>query len=590
MRVRRLIAAVIALLASIGLAVPAPVLACGGFFCTNIPVDQAAERIVFAMDEGQITTIVQINYSGRPDNFAWVLPLPDVPKLATGDLATFRDLERMTAPLYIPPPTPDCLRRPVPMAAAARAESDGVQVLDSGVVGPFGYHVVTSPDPQEMVRWLRDNGYRIEPAMEPLVKVYTDEGMVFLAMKLQPGKDSSDITPVRLEYPGTQPMIPLRLTAVAAQADMPVLVWLFGRGRTEPLNFVEMVVSDGEVGFNPFGANNYRQVVGQAADQAGGRAFVAEFAGPTTRLQPTDPTAQLLVQQYPYLTRFYTRISPEEMSVDPVFDYAPFKGDVNNVHDLSGLPSPFSCSDDPSTFKTIGGAGLPPALGPVVRKLQQIGSSGAPRGLLLFALLGGAAYLIVAKLRARGGAPGTRRPGRSWLRAISPQAARLLLLEALVVQGVHEVEHVVQVIQRSWLDIKNGSGVFGSLFDLEPVHLVYNAAFLGLLTLAYVGCRQAGAVPRRRDLVLGLLGLAVLAQSYHLVEHVVKMAQFLESGRNGTPGLLGHWLPVVWLHFGINSLIYLPVAATVFLGGFHRALGRDLAPLLGRRRRVAEAG
>jgi hypothetical protein len=27
--------------------------ACGGFFCTNIPVDQSAERIIFAVNEAQ---------------------------------------------------------------------------------------------------------------------------------------------------------------------------------------------------------------------------------------------------------------------------------------------------------------------------------------------------------------------------------------------------------------------------------------------------------------------------------------------------------------------------------------------------------
>jgi hypothetical protein len=585
-----MLAALGTLLIVIGLVRPSPALACGGFFCTTIPVDQAAERIIFAVDEGRITTFVQINYVGSPDEFAWVLPVPAPPKLDTADMATFRDLDRMTTPVFIPPPSPDCLRRQVPMAAPAAAGREGVQVLDSGVVGPFGYHVVTSPDPGEMVRWLRDNGYRIEPAMEPLIKVYTDEGLVFLAMKLQPGKDSRDITPIRLEYPGRQPMIPLRLTAVAAEPNMGVLVWLFGAGRTEPLNYVEMTVSDGEVGFNPFGANNYRQIVGQAADQAGGRAFVAEFAGPTSLLRPTDPTVQLLVQQYPYLTRFYTRLSPEEMTVDPVFDFAPLKGNVNNVHDLSGLPSPFDCSDDLSTFKTVPGAGLPPSIAAGLRKLEQFGSSGAPRAMLLASALSGVAFVAVrrgwrptaSRLTGRGAASG-------W--AISAQAGRLLLLEALIIQGLHEVEHIVQVVQRTWLGIHNGAGVFGSVFDQEPVHLVYNLAFLALLGLAYLGCRRAGAIPRRSSLVIGLLTLALLAQSYHFVEHTVKMAQFLESGRNGTPGILGNWLPIVWLHFGFNTLIYLPVVAAFLLGGFPGRLGRDLGPLLrkSRLRRPARA-
>jgi hypothetical protein len=577
-RTWRLIALTLPLL--LGLLAPGPAAACGGFFCTTIPVDQAAERVIFAVDDGQITTYVQINYVGSPDNFAWVLPVPNVPKLAPGDMATFSDLDRMTSPLFIPPPTPDCLRRPIPLAAPAAASGAGVQVLDSGAVGPFDYVVVTSPDPAEMVRWLRDNGYQIDPSMEPLVQAYTDEGMVFLAMKLQPGKGTNDITPIRLTYDAVQPMIPLRLTAVAAQPNMAILTYIFAKGRTGPVNFVDMSISDGEILFSPFGGNNYRQVVSNAADQAGGRAFVTEFAGPTSQLRPTDPAAQALALKYPYLTRFYTRISPDEMTVDPVFDAAPGKSDISNIHDLSGYPSPFNCDDPPGVQKPVGGAGLPPPLAGLRREVERTLASGGPRGLLLATLLVG---MMAVALRARQPA-GRPDPRRGWLPPVSAQAGRLLLLEALLFQGLHELEHIVQVIQRNVLGIKNGAGLFGSVFDLEPVHFAYNLTFLILLGLAAVGLRQRGAVPRRQALVLALLSLTLVGQSYHTVEHVVKMAQFLETGRNGTPGILGEWIPVVWLHFWINTALLVPVVAVFFAGGFGAALRRDLARWLARRR------
>lgn len=580
----------------LGLLTPGSAAACGGLFCTSIPVDQSAERIIFTMDEGQIGTYVQINYTGSPDNFAWVLPVPSVPTLATADMATFRDLDRMTAPLYIPPRAPDCLMRRLPMPAAAPAAGSSVDVLASGTVGPFDYVVVTSPDPADMVKWLRDNSYRIDPEMEPLVRAYTDDGMVFLAMKLQPGKNTQDIVPIHIDYASTQPMIPLRLTAVAAQPNMGVLTWIFANGRTAPLNFVDMTISDGEVGFNPFGSNNYRQVVVQAKDRAGGRAFVTEYAGPTANLRASDPTAQKLIQTYPYLTRFYTRISPDQMTVDPIFDYAPDKPDVSNTHDLSKFPSPFDCTDDMSTFKTIPGAGPPPSVAGFQRDLERFDSSGVGRGGLLAFVLVALAWLALGARRPRLGALGLR----SLLSAARPnvritaQAARLLLLEALVVQGFHEVEHVVQVVQRYALDIRLGSGVLGSVFDVEPVHFIYNLAFLGLLVAAYLGLRRSSAaIPRNRGLVLGLLTFAVVVQSYHSLEHVVKLIQFVETGRNGTPGILGNWFNVVWLHFWFNTVLWAPVIAAFVVGGFHRALGRDLnglLPRLGRPHRRSHGG
>jgi hypothetical protein len=571
------------------LVMPGSAMACGGFFCTTIPVDQNAEQIIFAMDEGKITTYVQINYTGSPDNFAWVLPVPSVPTLAQADMQTFRELNRLTTPLFLPPRAPDCLLRRIPMPAAAAPASaaGGVDVLASGVVGPFGYVVITSADAEEMITWLRDNGYRVDPGMEPYIKVYVDDAMPLLAMRLQPGRGTSDITPIKLEYASSQPMIPLRLTAIAAQPDMPVLVWVFARGRTGPLNYVDMTISDGEILFTPMGSNNYRQVVSQAADQAGGRAFVTEYAGPTWRLSSQDTTVQTLSQRYPYLTRFYTRISPNEMTEDPIFDYAPDKADVSNVHDLTALQTPFVCSDDFNTQKPIPGAGLSGPGAELQRYLERFGSSGVPRGGLLALVivglvglaLGGRRLTRLARPRLALPQAGARLRGAL---KVSAQAGRLLLLEALMIQGFHEIEHVVQVIQRYSLGIRQGSGVLGSLFDVEPVHFIYNATFLGLLALAYVGCRRPGGVPQRRGLVLGLLAVALVGQSYHFVEHTVKMTQFIQTGLNGTPGILGLVFPVVWLHFWFNTLLYIPVVAAFCLGGFAPALGRDLARLLPR--------
>lgn len=567
--------------------------ACGGFFCTTIPVDQAAERVIFTMDDGTVTTYVQINYVGRPEDFAWVLPVPAVPKVDTAEMAMFRDLDRLTAPQWLPPRPPDCLRVPQPAAApASAARSDGATtVLASGEVGPFGYHVVQSSDPDDLVRWLRDNGYRITDEMIPLVKMYTDEGLIFLAMRLKPGQNTSDLVPVKLTYDSSLPMIPLRLTAVAATPDMPVIVWVFARNQVASLNFTSISIADSEVKFRPFGGqNDYLQVVSQAVDQAGGRAFVTELAQPTTALRPpSDPAVSLLFQQYPYLTRLYTRISPDEMTIDPVFDLAPGLPNVSNIHDLRDKPSPWTCDDNFSTWRSVGSAGPPPPAMAAGRYLQRLGVGGAPKGWLMFSIVAVTALVLFRKRGtvASGSATvfGRVRDHISGLR-LTPDAVAILFLEMIFLQGFHEMEHIVQVFQRTVLGIGNGAGMLGSVFDVEPVHMVYNLAFLLLLGAVYVGCRRdVSAIPARPVAVMRLLGVAFVFQTWHTVEHLAKMLQYFETGLNGTPGIVGYWIPIVYLHLGYNTALYLPVVIAFFIGGFHLAAGRVLAESFGRKRR-----
>jgi hypothetical protein len=252
---------------------------------------------------------------------------------------------------------PDCAPIPIPVMSASMEDDTaggGVTVLASGIAGPYVYDVVTSPDPNALILWLRDNDYRITEPMEPLVRVYNEEGMIFLAMKLQPDEGVQDIQPIKMTYESTQPMIPLRLTAVAANPNMTVLTWIFADAQTTPLNFAAPVIKDEDIrtDFSSFGGTNYLTLLDQTIDLYQGRAFVTEYAQPTRELIKLGVQDDLIVdlsRQYDYVTRFMGRMSPEEMTVDPVFKLDSALGNVSNLHDLTGMdPEIFwGCEDAP---------------------------------------------------------------------------------------------------------------------------------------------------------------------------------------------------------------------------------------------------
>ena len=325
--------------------------ACGGFFCTNVPVDQNAERIIFTQNkDGTVSAYVQIEYTGAAPDFSWILPLPEaIPAQAItipdDAMEAFRELEAATTPVFIPPELPECAQRQKaePTAALASAEQS-VEVFASGEVGPYGFDVVGSDDPDALVTWLKENGYQVTTDMEPIIDLYVQEGSVFLAMKLRPDQGIQDIEPVKVTYPSEQPMIPLRLTAVAANPDMGVTVWIYADQQATPSNYASMNVKDEEIVFFDWtGRNNYRQLMGEKANQYGGQAFITEYAAPSSELRITHPLLQQLRNQYPYVTRLNTMISPDEMTVDPVFEYNAQLKDVSNIRDLSNMTGLFAC-------------------------------------------------------------------------------------------------------------------------------------------------------------------------------------------------------------------------------------------------------
>lgn len=340
----------------IGLLSVSAAYACGGLFCQNVPVNQQSERIIFTVnDDGTVTAYVQINYTGSAPDFSWVVPVPSVPEVDVAEMATFDEIQLLTDPIIVSPQIPDCAPIAMPMMAdSAAVQEGGVEVLASGTAGPFAYDVVTSEDSEALIVWLNDNNYRITDEMRPLIAVYTDEGMVFLAMKLQPEQGVQDIQPVVMTYEADYPTIPIRLTAVAAIPNMSIYTWVFADEQAIPMNYAHPMIANESIrgDFMQFGGTNYMSVVDQTVDLYAGRAFITEYAQPTEVFLtqfPQDELLKTLANQYRYVTRLFGRMSPEEMTVDPSFELNGNQQNVDNLRNLSNLdPEVFwGCEDVP---------------------------------------------------------------------------------------------------------------------------------------------------------------------------------------------------------------------------------------------------
>ncbi len=274
----------ISLLMTLLLLSPNAARACGGFFCTTFPMNQVSEQILFVADQGTVTTHVQIQYTGSAADFAWVLPVPSLPDLKVSHNEVFRQLQFATQPSFVlnwPEEGQDCgIFWPVSLGGTAEEVDfdSGVEVVSEERVGPYDTAVITADDPGAITAWLTDNGYRLDDLGSELLKPYVEENFYFVALKLAPGREIGDLQPLALTYAADQPGIPIRLTAVATQPDLGVLVWVLGSHRAIPTNYLHVQINEARIDwFN--GGINYNEVVTEAADEAGGQAFATDYAG-----------------------------------------------------------------------------------------------------------------------------------------------------------------------------------------------------------------------------------------------------------------------------------------------------------------------
>ncbi len=354
--------------------------ACGGLFCDNSqPVNQAAERIIFSDNpDDTVTALVQIMYQGPSERFAWVLPVPGEPEVDVSSTAAFDRLQSATNPSYrmntTVEGTCDSDSRSFVGGDSATAGSGGmnntagdpnqdagVTVVNSGHVGPYDYTTI-SVDPgndnptQVALDWLEQNNYDVSALGEETITPYLEDGMNLLAFRLSKDSDTGDIRPVRITYDAELPMVPIKLTAVAANDDMGVMVWVLSEERAIPSNYKSLQLNEAAIDwFNP--NNNYNDVINRAADEANGQGFVTELAWPTDRTLPAPnqfSQGQLLsnVIFSENERRFWeTEIrdqdwtNRESILLDASTRYAGFDGYLEVIEAVVPLPSGVSAED-----------------------------------------------------------------------------------------------------------------------------------------------------------------------------------------------------------------------------------------------------
>ena len=272
--------------------------ACGCFAPPDpsVQIVQGGERIVFAMEEGKVIAHIQIQYSGDAEEFAWLVPLPAVPEIAVGTDELFTQLINRTQPRYTITRqfSGNCSFDPSRVSLGDGQADSGSEngppspgaspedpLVARNLVGPYDTAVLSAASKDAMLQWLADERFFVPAGTDDAVDPYIREGGFFLALKLRKDQavDVGDLQPVVLTYESELPMIPIVLTGVAADPDMPVLVAVLGEHRAIPRNYFHTRINDAALDWLG-SASNYIEVLTNAVDEANEhQSFVTEYAG-----------------------------------------------------------------------------------------------------------------------------------------------------------------------------------------------------------------------------------------------------------------------------------------------------------------------
>lgn len=314
---------------------PREAAACGGCFAPDETVTVVdSHRMVVSLNLSRTILWDQIQYSGDPADFAWVLPIPTPEAdVDVADNQFFEELETWTQvrvsapqlpPLDCPPPPWDQGAGGLDATAAASdagaGPDSGVDVYAEETVGPYETVIIGSEDPLALYTWLNDHGYSVPLSTLPVIEHYVDDGHKFLALRLAPEEGVDKMQPVRVSYPGYMASFPLKMVTVGAYGQLDMTMWVIAEQRYGVHNYGTVRIDPNALVWDfAAGRSNYGDLFRDAIEEAGGAAWVAEYAGAFDNLwfeAYEEAEVARNGHRFPYLTRLRTSVNVDNLGQD----------------------------------------------------------------------------------------------------------------------------------------------------------------------------------------------------------------------------------------------------------------------------------
>lgn len=186
--------------------------ACCAVSAIGSDVVNADQTVVMVWDKQRQTQhfIRKADFKTDAGDIGFLVPSPSRPQLDESGNAAFSQLETITAPKesYGGGFPLGCSAAPKTVSLAAN-----VTVIEEKRVAGFDATVLTARSGDDLVNWLKDNGYAYSPAVAEWAKPYLGGNWHFTALKVRKDKTANDeikATALRISFKTDRPIFPYR--------------------------------------------------------------------------------------------------------------------------------------------------------------------------------------------------------------------------------------------------------------------------------------------------------------------------------------------------------------------------------------------
>ena len=173
-------------------------------------VEERAQEAIIIFHQGQEPgqareeLILRISVQGEVENFAWVVPFPNEPKVKKEDARLFEELHNYVEARMVRRAKRPGTKSAGKAARPAAAEPPPVEVLSRKIVGAFDVAVVRENKAGALNGWLKKEGYQTLTGADDVLEFYRKKKYVFACIKVSDAGLSRDravdLHPLRFSF------------------------------------------------------------------------------------------------------------------------------------------------------------------------------------------------------------------------------------------------------------------------------------------------------------------------------------------------------------------------------------------------------
>lgn len=319
-----------------------------------------ASKVVLVRDENRTVMTMANDFNGDAKEFAIVVPIPtflEKEQIHVGDQAVIEHLDAYSAPRLVEYFDEDpCYQfrledklvyesaMPAAKGVEKRARNLGVTIEASYTVGEYDILILSAKESAGLVKWLKENNYKIPNGAAPIMASYLKQNMRFFVAKVNLQEHAKlgfhYLRPLQVAYEHPRFMLPIRLGTLNANDSQELFVFALTRkGRVESTNYRTIKLPT-DVGVPEYIKTEfphfYTDMFNTQASRERNRAVFLEYAWDMNWCDPcaADPladhelrelgvfwmgTADKAAPKNVYVTRLHVRYTAESFPEDLQF-------------------------------------------------------------------------------------------------------------------------------------------------------------------------------------------------------------------------------------------------------------------------------